>query len=337
MAPIYKIAVIQIMPKDVAVEENFAKAASYIRKAAAQGAHLAVLPEYHLTSWCPDHPDFVSACAASAGYLARYQDLARELDINIVPGTICEVHPVSAAMTATSSTATTTSPSSSSAAAAPAKKHSPTDDTSREIRNVTYWIAASTGAIAGSYQKKNLWHTERPHLTAGPAHAPHAAFDTPLAWDGDGGRPIRAGLLICWDLAFPEAFRALVADGAELVVVPSFWLVDETEEELGADRLALNPRCERLFLETVMVTRAFENDVVVAFSNAGGCSQVAVPVVGVVGGGNGSGFGGVREEVMKVVEVDFEAVRVLERHYKVREDMKGAGWHYGYTLWKEDE
>lgn len=315
------------------MEENFTKAASFIRQAASQGADLAVLPEYHLTSWCPDHPDFISACATSAGYLPRYQDLARELNINIVPGTICEVHPASAPLTDPAST--------SSLTAANTAKNNDQNSTPLEIRNIAYWISATTGAIAGSYQKKNLWHTERPHLTAGEAHTPHVAFDTPLTWPD--GRPIRAGMLICWDVVFPEAWRALVADGAELVVIPSFWLVDQSE--LDEDRLRMNPRCERLFLETVMVTRAFENDVVVAFSNAGGVSQVAVPVVGVVGekggggngGGDGRGFGGVNEERMRVVEVDFEAVRVLERQYKVREDMRGAGWHYGYTLWKGNE
>ncbi|KAL2021694.1 hypothetical protein VTK56DRAFT_6786 [Thermocarpiscus australiensis] len=304
MPPVYKIAVIQLIPKDVAVEENFAKAESYIRKAAAEGAHLAVLPEYHLTSWCPDHPDFISACAASAAYLARYQDLARQLNINIVPGTICEVHPVPASDGSGTGTGTET-----------------------EIRNMAYWIAASSGALLGTYQKKNLWHPERPHLSAGGAHTPHRAFDTPLTWDD--GRPIRAGMLICWDVAFPEAFRALVADGAELVVAPSFWLVGEAE--LDEDRKAMNVRCEEVFLETLFVARAFENTCVVAFCNtgAGGLSQVAVPVYGVVGG-----MGGVGEEEMRVVEVDFGAVRVLEREYKVREDMRKEGWHYEYTMWK---
>ncbi|KAK0707464.1 carbon-nitrogen hydrolase [Lasiosphaeris hirsuta] len=239
MAPLHKVAVIQLQPKDVALEENFAKAEAYIREAAAQGADLAVLPEYHLTSWCPEHPDFVASCVTSAPYLARYQSLARALAINIVPGTICEVLP------------------------------SPSASSKPEIRNMTYWITP-TGALAGTYQKKNLWHPERPHLTPG-VHKPHAAFDTPLAL---GARPLRAGLLVCWDLFFPEAFRALLADGADLVV--------------------------RVFLEAAVVTRAYENVCAVVFCNAGGLSQVAVPV-------------------------DFGVLEVAEGVYKVREDMRGRG------------
>ena len=55
-------------------------------------------------------------------------------------------------------------------------------------------------------------HPERPHLAATP-HEPHVVFDTPFG-------PM--GLLICWDLSFPEAFRELIAQGAKMIVVPTF-------------------------------------------------------------------------------------------------------------------
>lgn len=211
---------------------------------------------------------------------------------------------------------------------APKRDDSEGDSQDREIRNMAYWLSPE-GAILASYQKANLWHSERPHLTAGVSHAPHRAFDTPLTWPD--GRPIRAGMLICWDLAFPEAFRALLRDGAELVVIPSFWLLDGSD--LDDDRKGMNKGCEGLFIDSVMVARAFENECVVVLCNKGGLSQAVVPVYGAVGG---PGLG-VNEEVMRVVEVDFGAVEVLEREYKVRKDLAGEGWHYGYCLPEGEE
>ncbi|KAJ9132166.1 Nitrilase [Pleurostoma richardsiae] len=296
MAPVYKFALIQLQPKPVAPAENFAKAESYIRQAAAQGCHLAVLPEYHLTSWAPEHPDFLASLSSCGDYLPKYQALARELNINIVPGTICEAHPASAGNSSNSS-----SPDGQQKAAPD------------EIRNMAYFLAAGTGEVCGAYQKKNLWHPERPHLTSS-GQSPHIAFDTPLG--------VRAGLLVCWDLAFPEAFRELVADGAQLIVVPSFWHLTDVDPR----GRALNPDCERLFLESALAARAFENTCAVAFCNSGGVSQVAMPILGALG------KVGMEEERMSVVEVDFDVLRIAEENYRVREDMQREGWHYGHTL-----
>lgn len=304
MAPVYKFALIQMQPKPVDPAANFAKAESEIRKAAADGCHVAILPEYHLTSWVPQHPDFITACADSEAYLPRYQALARELDISIVPGTICEAH-----------AATEHAP-------APEDERARAALGGRELRNMAHFVSAGTGELAGSYQKKNLWHPERPHLSPG-RHAPHAAFDTPLR-NADGS-PVRAGLLVCWDLAFPEAFRALIADGAQVILIPSFWLVTDVDEA----GLALNPDSERVFLDSCVVSRAFENTACVVFCNKGGCSQVAMPIVGRVKGDREVGLD---EDGVVYAEVDLDVLRVAEENYKVREDIKGKGWHYGYDL-----
>ncbi|KAH7122925.1 carbon-nitrogen hydrolase [Dactylonectria macrodidyma] len=289
MAPIYQIALIQFDPKPVAVTENFNTAAKYIRDAASKGCDLALLPEYHLTSWVPEHPDFLSATRESASFLAKYQELARELNINIVPGTICEFRTGAEA------------------------------DKPEELHNMAHFLAAGTGDICSSYQKKNLWHPERPHLTSS-RHSPHVAFDTPLR--RADGRPVRAGMLICWDLAFPEAFRALVADGADLILIPSFWYMSDA----GAEGSELNPNAEKLFLETATTLRAFENTAAVAFCNAGGLSCVAMPIQGPLG------RIGIGEERMEIVPVDLDVLRVAEENYKIRMDMQDEAWHYSHTL-----
>lgn len=79
------------------------------------------------------------------------------------------------------------------------------------LYNTAYFIAPS-GEILSSYRKKNIWHPERPYLTSS-GNEPHEVFDTPIG---------KVGLLICWDLAFPEAFRELIAKGAEIIIIPTF-------------------------------------------------------------------------------------------------------------------
>jgi len=195
---------------------------------------------------------------------------------------------------------------------------------------MAYFLAAGTGEILGTYQKKNLWHPERPHLTAG-ALEPHSAFEVPTLPPINDGKTVKVGMLVCWDLAFPEAFRALVAQGADLIVIPSYWYMSDVDD----DARRFNPDCERLFLSSALVARAYENTAAVVFCNAGGLSQVAVPILGAMGA-----FGTAEETRergegdMRVVEVDMEVLRVAEGNYKVREDMAREGWHYGYTLGK---
>ncbi|KAL7621869.1 hypothetical protein AAE478_007369 [Parahypoxylon ruwenzoriense] len=284
MAPVHRIALVQLHPKPLSPAENFDKATSYIKNAAREGCHLVVLPEYHLTSWVPDEPNFRESCAESATYLKRYQELAKELKICIVPGTIIELE-------------------------------------GESLHNIAYFIS-SEGEVLGRYQKKNLWHPERQHLVSS-AGQPHTAFDTPLG---------RVGLLVCWDLAFPEAFRELVSHGAEIICVPSFWsLKDVSDEGYG-----LNPDGEALFLNSTVISRAFENTCAVVFVNAGGppekgektsfagLSQVGMPHIGSLGKMG-------RSEGMSILDLDMDVLRIAEDNYKVREDMRREGWHYAYT------
>jgi predicted amidohydrolase len=237
-------------------------------------------------------------------YLPRYQALARELNIHIVPGTIIE--PVKHVRSA--------APGTSIDGEAEASNPLVT-----ELRNMTCFIAASTGDILSTYQKKNLWYLERGILTAG-RHTPHKAFDVPLPGNGT----MRVGMLICWDLAFPEAFRELVADGAQLIVVPSYWHINEIDPKV----LALNMKSEVAFLDSVTVARAYENTCAVAFCNSWGESQVAMPILGCLG------KLGVEEDDMIISEVDLNVLEVAEEHYKVRADLQGEEWHYSRCVTK---
>ena len=266
---------------------------SKITAAASKGTHLVVLPEYHLTSWAPEDPGFVASCTESVSYLPRYQTLARELQIHIVPGTI--IHPVHAR----SSTV-----------------ECPRDGEAEpvlELRNLMHFIAASTGNILSTYQKKNLWHTERGVLTADYI-TPHQAFDVPLS----NGGVVRVGMLICWDLAFPEAFRGLAADGAQLIIIPAYWMIDTIDAKV----LAINQLADVTFLDSVTVARAYENTCAIAFCNAWGQSQVAMPILGSLG------KVGVGEDNTIISNIDLSVISIAEDHYRLKADIRSAGWHY---------
>lgn len=128
-------------------------------------------------------------------------------------------------------------------------------------------------------------HPERPYLTSS-THKPHDVIETPVG-------PV--GLLICWDLAFPEAFRELITAGAKIIIVPTFCMIPSPFRGIGpyprrllplvsngADwsigtltdcseyGLSVNPRSEALFLESTITSRTFENTCTVVFVNAGG-------------------------------------------------------------------
>ncbi len=73
------------------------------------------------------------------------------------------------------------------------------------------------GAATADYRKIHLYdsfgYRESDSITAGPL--------TTTVVDLAG---FRVGLMTCYDLRFPELARALVADGAEVLVVPAAWV-----------------------------------------------------------------------------------------------------------------
>jgi predicted amidohydrolase len=66
--------------------------------------------------------------------------------------------------------------------------------------------------VLGVYRKIHLWDREK--LWFQPGTAPPVVFDTPAG---------RIGVIICYDLEFPEMVRTLALAGAELIAVPTNW------------------------------------------------------------------------------------------------------------------
>ncbi|RFU78367.1 polyketide synthase, enoylreductase [Trichoderma arundinaceum] len=279
---------------DLDVDGNFSKACDFIRQAAKKGAQLVVLPEYHLNGYLPEDPLYLEQATRCNEYVDRYCILARELGICLIPGTFVERHRTSHR-------------------ALPGDEVLSSTDADYSLFNTSYFISHE-GEILGSYRKKNLWHTERYHQSRG--WEDHSAITTPFG---------KVGILICWDLAFPEAFRQLVRDGADIIIIPTCWTLGES----SAYGLKLNPNYESLFLNSMITSRCFENTCAVVFANAGGpsdsfvgFSQVAVPFLGPINGIWDSSEG------LFLAEIDMEVLKESELNYKVREDIARKDWHY---------
>jgi len=95
------------------------------------------------------------------------------------------------------------------------------------------------GATTAEYRKIHLYdsfgYRESDRLSPGPPDP--ALIDV-------GG--FRVGLMTCYDLRFPEHARALVAGGAELLVVPAAWVTLSGEALAEVRRLNPSLRNRRL-------------------------------------------------------------------------------------------
>ncbi|MGJ9372808.1 carbon-nitrogen hydrolase family protein [Nesterenkonia sp. CF4.4] len=85
-------------------------------------------------------------------------------------------------------------------------------------RGITAELADEHGEVLASYQKVQLYGPEE--------KAAFAPGDQPPPVVGWGGAQV--GLLVCYDVEFPEMVRAAAVRGAQLVLVPTALAGDET-------------------------------------------------------------------------------------------------------------
>jgi 5-aminopentanamidase len=103
------------------------------------------------------------------------------------------------------------------------------------------------GVVRGRHRKVHLYgDVDRGQFVANPARP--AAF---------GFGESRVGMLICYDVEFPESVRALALDGAKIVLVP-------TANMTGAEHVQ----------EILVRARACENDCCVVYANYCGADDV---------------------------------------------------------------
>ncbi len=109
------------------------------------------------------------------------------------------------------------------------------------IYNTAYLI--DKGELIGSYRKLHLFSTMREDKFLGPGNQS-------LVVDSSVGR---LGIAICYDLRFPELFRKLALEGAEIICIPAEW-----------------PKPRQEHWKTLLRARAIENQVFVIATNCCG-------------------------------------------------------------------
>lgn len=180
-----RIAAIQ-MCSGADLEANWQEAEARLREAAVAGAELAVLPENFAIF---DATQYVAVAPRLPELLQRLGVLARELDLWIVAGTL-------------------------PAATRPDGRRVPAG----RVRTACH-VIDSDGEVVARYDKMHLFDVDVPDKQG--SYRESALFEP-----GDSvvcvNTPVgRLGLTVCYDLRFPELFRALADAGAELVTVPS--------------------------------------------------------------------------------------------------------------------
>ncbi|PLW20247.1 hypothetical protein PCANC_07421 [Puccinia coronata f. sp. avenae] len=182
------------------------------------------------------------------------------------------------------------------------------EENQSDLFNSAYYIDKS-GQILGKYNKKNLWHAEK-YLTS--CRKPHQVFNAL------GG--LKIGMLICWDLAWPEAFRELMKQEADLIIVPSYWTLDVPESKMVTHDPSGTH--EANLIDGLVVSRALESEACVIFVNCGGKkedgflgrSSVSMPLKGHILKCAEA------DEQLQIVDLDLSVLHDAREVYKIREE-----------------
>lgn len=227
---VVRVAAIQMDSQDIKTD-NLKKAEQLIREAASNGARLTVLPEVFNYSGTHDGVDANSEVLGEGETSKMLSSLARELKIWIHGGSIFEKIPGSS-----------------------------------KVYNATM-LFDPDGRCAAIYRKMHLFDV---NVEDGPSYLESddveagseiVVCDTEFA---------RLGLSICYDIRFPELFRAMALNGAQILTLcAQFTLntgVDHWEPLLRAR--AIEDQCYVIASGQIGVKKAFQSN---------GCSMIIDP------------------------------------------------------------
>lgn len=150
--------------------------------------------------------------------------------------------------------------------------------------------------IALKYRKTHLWASDRGVFEAGDRYAT-------CVWNG-----VRVGLLICYDIEFPETARALAQLGVELLIVTN----GNMDPYGPTHRTAIMARAQENQAFALMVNRVEAGDDGLVF--AGG-SALVDPLGALL-------FEAGREEGQFRVELDFAQLEIARKDYRYLDDQR---------------
>ncbi len=180
----------------------------------------------------------------------------------------------------------------------------------------TSYLLDRNGQIIPHYDKNNLWIPERKYITPGTKLP---VVKTPIG---------TIGLVICWDLAFPEVFQSLTRQGADVVCCPSYWTAEDSGKLV---RKYPKVTAEVNMVDALCPARAMENNLLLVYANGAknadiflktkklhlsqiGHSQICTPIYGTVEKMSNNSEGYV------IFKYDRHIAADGERNYKLRED-----------------
>lgn len=163
------------------LDANLERADALVRRAAAQGARLVGLPE--VFAWRGERAAEQTAAAPIPGRVSEFLcTLAAELEIVLIGGSFLERIPA----------------------------------TSKAFN--TALVIDTDGTICGTYRKIHLFDVALPdRVSIRESDTRQPGHEVVTAQTAVG----TLGLSVCYDLRFPELYRALVRAGATILAVPS--------------------------------------------------------------------------------------------------------------------
>jgi predicted amidohydrolase len=188
-----RVAAVQ-MTSTADLDRNLERADRFTRAAAADGARLVVLPEKWSVIGRGD--DLLAAAQPLDGPVVRWaRDVARELGIELVAGSICE------------------------------RADGDTYERPR-LRNTSLHIGPD-GDVHATYRKLHMFDVVVDGTVYRESDHEQAGDEIVCSETADG---VGLGLSICYDVRFPELYRILAIGGARILTVPAAFTVPTTRD-----------------------------------------------------------------------------------------------------------